>query len=189
MSICQSAPTAAPVQPRPATRLRALAPGEAAPVHAVFAGMSPWSRFLRFHAPVHRLSPAMVDRLVAVHPDRHVALVASVGPADVGIGRWIREADDPGRAEVALEVVDAYHRCGIGGLLLRRLADSAAAAGVAELLLSVHPENDAMLGLLGRLGVAGRFDGYSVEAVVAPSRISASTSSATRSRSVASGRW
>lgn len=189
MSTCQSAPAAAPVRSRPAIRIRALAAGDAGPVRAVFADMSPWSRFLRFHAPVHRLSPAMLDRLVAVRPDQHVALVASVGAADVGIGRWIRDAEDEGRAEVALAVVDAYHRCGVGSLLLRRLADTAAAARVSELLLSVHPDNDAMLRLLARLGVEGRSDGYSVEAVVAPSLISASTAASTWSRSVASGRW
>lgn len=189
MSILQSAPAAGPVRARPAVRIRPLAAGDAEPVRAVFAGMSPWSRFLRFHAPVHRLSPAMLDRLVAVRPDRHLALVASVGAADVGIGRWIRDAEDDRRAEVALAVVDAYHRCGVGTLLLSRLAEGAAAAGVSELLLSVHPDNDAMLRLLGRLGVEGRSDGYSVEAVVAPSLISASTSASTRSRSVASGRW
>lgn len=190
MSTCQS--TAAEtecVRPRAAVRIRPLTAGDTGPVHAVFAGMSPWSRFLRFHAPVHRLSPAMLDRLVAVAPDRHVALVASVGVVDVGIGRWIRDAEDDRRAEVALAVVDAYHRRGVGSVLLRRVAESAAAAGVSELLLSVHPDNEAMLLLLGRLGVEGRSDGYTVEAVVAAAAISAATSVSTWSRSAASGRW
>lgn len=60
-------------------RLRDLRPGEHATVQAVFDGLSPASRQLRFHGPVERLSPRMLEHLSAVDGRDHVVVVAEAG--------------------------------------------------------------------------------------------------------------
>ncbi|HXV93793.1 MAG TPA: hypothetical protein VD813_10875, partial [Pseudonocardia sp.] len=60
---------------------RAEAP---AAVDAVFAGLSPRSRFLRFHSPVPRLAPGVRERLTDLDGHARVALVAETGGVAVG---------------------------------------------------------------------------------------------------------
>jgi GNAT superfamily N-acetyltransferase len=140
--------------PRPPTRLRAdadvvvreLGPGEERVLDVVFAGLSDRSRYLRFHSPVPRLVPAVRRALAAVDGHRHVALVAVAGREPIGIARCIDLGS--GRAELAVEVVDAWQGRGVGTRLLRALRDRAVAAGWRELSAEVLAENDAVRALL-----------------------------------------
>ncbi|HSK60299.1 MAG TPA: GNAT family N-acetyltransferase [Actinomycetospora sp.] len=140
--------------PRPPTRtpadagvvVRELGPGEEQVLDVVFAGLSDRSRYLRFHSPVPRLVPAVRRALAAVDGHRHVALVAVAGRAPIGIARCIDLGS--GRAELAVEVVDAWHGRGVGTLLLRALRDLAVAAGWRELSAEVLAENGAVRALL-----------------------------------------
>ena len=67
----------------------------------------------------------------------HVALVAAINesnrPAIVGGGRDV--LTEPGKAEVAFVVIDAYQ--GVGAMLMRPLASLARAAGLDELAADV----------------------------------------------------
>jgi GNAT superfamily N-acetyltransferase len=126
--------------------VRELGPGEGDVLDAVFAGLSDHSRYLRFHSPVPRLVPAVRRALAAVDGHRHVALVAVAGREPIGIARCIDLGS--GRAELAIEVVDAWHGRGVGTLLLRALRDRAVAAGWRELSAEVLAENDAVRALL-----------------------------------------
>ena len=84
----------------------------------------------------------------------HVALVVQVDHAGramiVGGGRYVMF--EPGRAETAFVVIDAWQGCGIGGLLTGHLIAIARQTGLTELIAEVLPENAAMLHVLGRFG-------------------------------------
>lgn len=131
-------------------RLRPLGRDDRWVVTEVFAGLSPHSRLLRYHAPITRLTPAMLDRLAAVDGDAHVAVAAEVpgheGWTPVGVARLVRTG--PGRGELAVEVVDRWHGQGLGRLLLEDLRERASRAGYAEISGSVLVGNDRMLALL-----------------------------------------
>jgi RimJ/RimL family protein N-acetyltransferase len=84
----------------------------------------------------------------------HVALIAVIDEdgrsAIVGGGRYV--VAEPGKAEVAFVVVDAFQGQGIGALLTRHLTGLARAAGLKELVADVLPENMAMRKVLGKFG-------------------------------------
>lgn len=132
--------------------IRSLQPGETGPLLEVFAGLSARSRLSRFHTPVPRLGPSMVTHLTAHEKGWHEAFLASVDGRPAGIGRWIRYAAKPHRADVALEVVDSHQRRGVGRTLLAAVAESAAEAGVAFLLFTVRRDNTPVRRSLARAG-------------------------------------
>jgi RimJ/RimL family protein N-acetyltransferase len=84
----------------------------------------------------------------------HVALVALADedgrPVIIGGGRYI--VVEPGRAEIAFVVIDAYQGKGIGTLLMRHLAAIARDAGLKELIAEVMPENAAMRKVFNKFG-------------------------------------
>ncbi|WP_241832021.1 GNAT family N-acetyltransferase [Parafrankia soli] len=130
--------------PPPGPRIRLLRPGEQAIVDEVFAGLSPRSRYLRFHAPLGALPAAHRRALVDVDGRDHIALVA-VERRPLGIARLIRTG--PAEAEVSVAVVDDAHRNGVARRLLAELERRACAAGVRELHANVLAENTAALAL------------------------------------------
>jgi GNAT superfamily N-acetyltransferase len=125
-----------------------MRPDEGAVLDAVFAGLSPRSRYLRFHSPIGGLSPPVRRALLALD-ERHRAVVALAGGRQpVGIARLIRDRLRPDEAEVAVEVVDAWHRRGVGRLLVTALAEEAQRLGVRRLRALVLPENTAAFALV-----------------------------------------
>ena len=84
----------------------------------------------------------------------HVAIVALAEEAGrkviVGGGRYI--VFEPGRAEMAFVVIDAWQGCGIGSILMRHLLKIASEAGLQELTAEVLPENTAMIKVFGKFG-------------------------------------
>jgi GNAT superfamily N-acetyltransferase len=169
-------------------RIRPLRSGDDGPIRDIFAGMSAKSRFLRFHSPMPRLSPAMLHQLAATKPGHHIALVASVSGRDVGIARWVRDIIDPQRADVGVSVADKYQGRGIGRALLETLARDAENWGVTKFSFVVHRKNVTMLRLLHSWGASVHVveDGY--EAVVPTAAMKSVTWASMRSRSATSGR-
>jgi GNAT superfamily N-acetyltransferase len=169
-------------------RIRPLRPGDDGPIRDVFAGMSPRSRYLRFHSPMPRLSPAMIKQLAATKPGHHVALVASVGLRDVGIARWVRDIVDPRRADIGVSVVDRYQGRGIGRPLLETLARDAENWGVTKFSFMVHRKNVAMLRLLHTWEASVHRVDDRYEAVLPTEAMKSVTWASMRSRSATSGR-
>ena len=134
-------------------RVRPCGASDACALEETFAGLSPRSRYLRYHSGTPRLTGQMRRALLDIDGDRHVALVAEVpgprGPRAIGIARLVSLG--AGRAEVAVEVVDAWHRQGVGTSLLRGLADEAARLGYTAIHADVLPENLAMRRLLAQV--------------------------------------
>lgn len=130
--------------------LRPIRPDDADAVEKFHAGQSAESIYLRFFAPLQRLSARELERFTHVdHRDR-VGLVATLGAAIVGIGRYDRV--DAGTAEVAFNISDAHQGRGIGSVLLEHLAAAARERGIGRFVADVLPQNRKMIGVFSEAG-------------------------------------
>ena len=137
--------TAAPTNPMaaaPTLTVRELGPHDGAVLDAVFAGLSTLSRFRRFHGAVPRMAAAVRARLAAVDGCGHIAVAAFADGAPVGIARLI--VIGAGRADLAVEVVDAAQGRGIGARLVREVVAIGTSRGITEVVAEVLAENVAM---------------------------------------------
>jgi acyl-CoA synthetase (NDP forming)/RimJ/RimL family protein N-acetyltransferase len=120
------------------------------------------SKYLRFFAPMPRLSDKDVTRFTHVdHRDR-VAFVLTVGKKMIAVARFDRIPAEPGKgdvAEVAFLVQDAHQGRGIAQLLLEHLAQAGRERGVEKFVAEVLPENQRMIQIFRDAGyhVAGGF--------------------------------
>lgn len=120
---------------------------------AALSATSEQSRFLRFMRMMDRLTEAELDYLVNVDGVDHVALVAvTEGGQGIGVARYVRNIEDPGVAEAAVMVLDAYHGRGVGTALVKALADVALTNGVGRFTAYVLPENRAAIDGLTKAG-------------------------------------
>ena len=126
----------------PTLTVRELDAHDGAVLDAVFAGLSAASRFRRFHGAVPRMSTATRAQLAAVDGKRHIALGAFVDGEPVGIARVILVG--PGRADLAVEVVDHWQGNGIGARLVREVVALGRSRGITEVVAEVLAENAAM---------------------------------------------
>jgi GNAT superfamily N-acetyltransferase len=118
--------------------------------------LSPRSRKLAFHVPLHRLTEEQLRYVTEIDHRDHVAWVA-LDPDDLdapgmGIGRYVRLRHDPTVAEAAITVLDRYQGRGLGTLLLALLTRSALANGIRVFRNYVLADNDTMLELFAQLG-------------------------------------
>ncbi len=117
--------------------------------------MSDRSRYLRFHTSMTRLTSSQLDYLVDVDHHDHEALVAidpdAQGQPGVAVARYIRLRDEPGVAEAAITVVDAYQGLGIGTALIGLLERLAHERGIATFRNYVLAENETMLEIFRQL--------------------------------------
>jgi acetyltransferase len=149
--------------------LRTMQPGDRDIEDAFVRRLSPGSRYLRFHAALKQLTPAMLDRFTNVDYPDEMALIATIAEdgseREIGVARYVRTAGSD-RAEVAVAVADDWQGKGLGTRLLLRLRDIAREAGVKHLEATVLPQNQAMLSLARQLGftrVSGQTDAHTVE--------------------------
>jgi acetyltransferase len=122
--------------------------------------LSPLARRRRFFGALSELSPAQLDRLTGARSPRDLSLVALSAHADdpriVAMAQYA--TDDPGAAEFAVVVADAWQRQGLGARLLELLLGRAAEAGVQVMNGYALAENAPMLALAARLGFAAAED-------------------------------
>jgi RimJ/RimL family protein N-acetyltransferase len=119
-----------------------------------FARLSARSRQLRFLGPKKMLSAAELRYLTDVDHHDHEALGA-LSPAKghgVGVARYIRDADDPRAAEIAVTIADDWQGRRLGTELLARLSDRARQAGIGRFTATVSADNVAMPRLLWKMG-------------------------------------
>lgn len=115
--------------------------------------ISPDSLYKRFMTPVTRFSDSQLRYLLDVDHADHEALLAvdeESGEA-IGVGRFVR-LEDPGAAEAAVIVVDAWQGFGLGKALCRLLAERAREQGIDCFEATLLVENVAMMSLLEALG-------------------------------------
>jgi GNAT superfamily N-acetyltransferase len=126
-----------------------------------FQRLSDESRIRRFMAPIRQLSEAQLRYLTEIDYVDHfawVALLADQPAFGIGVGRYIRLADVPDVAEVAITVVDDYQGKGLGTLLLGILTGTARIAGITKFRAFVMEDNQTMRTLMDDLGVQPRHD-------------------------------
>ncbi len=150
-------------------QVRPIRPEDAEMERAFVHGLSEQSRYFRFFYRLHELSPAMLARFTQVDYDREMALIAVVDAPDepsgkrmVGVARFIQNPDLE-TAEYAIVVADDWHGRGLGGLLMRRLADAARRKGLKRLEGAVLRENVGMVKFVSALGFEVREDPFDGE--------------------------
>ena len=84
--------------------------------------------------------------------DEAIVAYDARGATEVGTAWFAPDPRRPGAARAGVTVVDTWRGRGVGGLLLRRLSARAAAAGIRTFTATVRTDDNAMLGLLERLG-------------------------------------
>ena len=115
-----------------------------------FARLSAKSRQMRFLTAKRELSPAELRYLTEVDHHDHEALGA-LNHADgraVGIARYIRAAEDPQAAEIAVTIAGDWQGRGLGGEMLTQLSDRARQEGIRRFTAPVAADNAAIAGLL-----------------------------------------
>jgi GNAT superfamily N-acetyltransferase len=134
--------------------LRIVAPADADLLADGYRQLSPHSAYTRFHTLYSELSPAQLAYFTEVDHHDHEAVGALLPDTGEGLGiaRYVRDADDPTHAEVAITVLDRWQGRGVGGVLLGALAARARDEGIACFTAEVLSDNRPMLGLLRRAG-------------------------------------
>src|SRR5439155_10270444 len=119
-----------------------------------FARLSAASRQTRFLGVKKELSAAELRYLTDVDHHDHEALAAldRAGGHGVGIARYIRDADDPQAAEIAVTIVDDWHGRGLGTKLLAQLSDRARQEGIRRFTALADPGNVAVAAPLRNAG-------------------------------------
>jgi RimJ/RimL family protein N-acetyltransferase len=126
--------------------IRALRPEDEAGMLGALDQTSAQSLQRRFFGIKRHFSDKERAFFMDVDFSNHVALVAQVDHAGrtmiVGGGRYV--VFEPGRAEMAFVVIDAWQGRGLGAMLAGHLIALGRNAGLGELTAEVLPENSAM---------------------------------------------
>ena len=95
--------------------LRQVGAGDRAGLAALFARLTPESRYQRFLSPKRELTPRELTFFTDIDHLNHEA-IAAVDQRDdsiVAVARYVRDATRADVAELAIEVADAFQRMGI----------------------------------------------------------------------------
>jgi RimJ/RimL family protein N-acetyltransferase len=109
----------------------------------------------RFLTLKRSFSRSELRYLTEVNGRDHVALVAEY-PGDavrrlIAVARFVRLADDPTAAEVAIVVADDWQRRGVGTELTELLAERARESGIRRFTATMSSDNVAAHRLMSRL--------------------------------------
>jgi RimJ/RimL family protein N-acetyltransferase len=109
----------------------------------------------RFLTPKRSFSRTELRYLTEVDGRDHVALVAEhpSGPARrlIAVARFVRLAEDPDAAEVAITVADDWQGRGLGSLLSEQLAAEARRVGIRRFTATMAADNVPAHRLMARL--------------------------------------
>jgi GNAT superfamily N-acetyltransferase len=125
--------------------IRLSTTGDESALFGFLAGLGWEARRLRFFTGAVNLGEAA--HLSAGGDPRRAGLLAFDEGGDlVGHALYIQfGADEPSRAEVAVEVADSLHGVGLGMILIERLGEIAEHRGISTFVAEVLPDNNAML--------------------------------------------
>lgn len=117
-------------------------------------GLTPSSRYERFHTGLNEMPESLVRTFTEVDYRKHFALVAE--SFSEGVHRQVADAryvlDEEGNAEFALVVADAWQGMGIGRRLLRMLVTAAGAGGAPVIYGDALATNARMIALARECG-------------------------------------
>lgn len=139
--------------------IRPIRPDDALRLQDSFVRLSAETIYDRFLGAKQILSDREARRLSRLDYERHMALIAAVGPgsadagAIVGVARYHQLDTEHDCAEFAIVVGDAYQRLGLGTLLMKRLIDYAFSHGFRTLLGITNPTNTRLIRFVYRSGL------------------------------------
>lgn len=128
--------------------VRALTPDDRELLAEGMRRLSATSRYQRFHAAIDTLSDDQLRYLTEIDQHDHAAVVAVThdrSARGVGVARYVRIPDTPDCAEIAVTVLDEFHRLGVAKLLLGALLPRARSAGIERLTCRVLADNHVVL--------------------------------------------
>ena len=131
---------------------RAIEPDDAARLQAFHERLSRETTRLRFFTAMPHLSGDMAERFAEVDFGDRAAYVACFPGEEAirGVGRYERESEHS--AEVAFVVEDGLQGFGVGGVLLRMLAEHAQGEKIERLTAITLAENRGMLAVFRESG-------------------------------------
>jgi GNAT superfamily N-acetyltransferase len=135
-------------------RLRLVRVDDRDGIMEAFQRLSAETRVQRWFYPKMTLTEAELDALVAPADDSHGAISAIELAADgseksgIGMARFVRSAERPENAEIAITIVDDWQGLGIGRILLHRLLAMISERGIPFVDGRVQSENLTMRHLL-----------------------------------------
>ncbi len=138
----------------PAISVRPVGPDDRVRILDALAYTSANTYYRRFHAPKHRFTERELAYLTQVDGHDHVALIATERDRPdrlVAIARFVRDAQSPTEAELAITVHDPYQRRGIGRHMLTLLVGAAREHGIKRLHANIQFDNEAMIRLLNNV--------------------------------------
>ncbi|HEV7750493.1 MAG TPA: GNAT family protein [Baekduia sp.] len=138
----------------PEIRLRPIRPDDKDALVAGLGRLSQRSVYQRFLSPKPRLTSTELRYLTEVDFVDHYALVAVLARCPdvvVGVGRWVRDTQAPGDAEIAIVIADDLQGRGVGTQLGVGLAAAARERGVRRFTASMLPENRAAHRLFAKI--------------------------------------
>lgn len=144
--------------------LRLLAPGDETALFAMLSGLSSETIYARYLMPLPTLSAEAayreVYRLFALQQQGGLVLVASEesGGAIVAVAELARNQAAGEQGEVAITVIDAYQREGVGRAVTSQLAVAAPHHGITRVSATVHCDNQAVRRLIGSLNLVYTID-------------------------------
>ncbi|NIA23968.1 MAG: GNAT family N-acetyltransferase [Gammaproteobacteria bacterium] len=141
-------------------RIRPIIPEDGPRLAEGLKELSPRSRYLRFLRSVDTLSNQELTYLTNVDYDTHFAWVAfdvsTPQPRGIGVGRYAQF--EPGAAEAAVVVLDRYQHRGLGGILLRLVAETASEHGIRRFRAWVSPQNAVVMQALEQWDIDRRLE-------------------------------
>lgn len=134
--------------------LRLVSPEDKPLLIEVFNGMREESRYRRFFTNLQQLPPRLLSYYTELDHSEREAIIAieTSSRRPLGLARYVRLKDARETAEVAVAVVDDWHRRGIAAALLSELTRRARQEGIVRLLAVVKATNRAALELFHRAG-------------------------------------
>jgi protein lysine acetyltransferase len=108
----------------------------------------------RFLSPRRSFTAAELRYLTEVDGHDHVAFVAE-SPEEpgalIGVGRWVRQREEPDKAEAAIVVADCWQGRGVGSLLATALAAEAHHHGIRRFTARMLSDNQPAQRLMAKL--------------------------------------
>ena len=137
--------------------IRAIRPGDRDRLHAEFRRLSPTTVRDRFFSVKRDLTDKELDFLTDVDFCSHVALVAEIeidrDRQPAAVGRFVRNDQLPGHAEMAITVTDRFQGLGIGSIVMRQLIACARDLQLDYLDATAFAENSRIIKMMRRTGL------------------------------------
>jgi RimJ/RimL family protein N-acetyltransferase len=147
--------------------IRPIQPADAPLLQDLLTRLSPESVYKRFMAYLKRLSDEQAERFANVNYDTEMAFVATNAAGQViGVARYMTpNPPEPGAAEAAVVVEDAYQGNYLGTYLLRHLVQYALVRGIGVFTAAIHPSNEKIVRFIRKSGypVESRFSDGMIE--------------------------